>query len=47
MPDKDASQLLPAINKLDHALDAVRERHPGYRISVTGLAAIAARNSAP
>ena len=46
VPDVDASRLLPAINQLDHSLDAVRARHPGYRISVTGLAAIAARNSA-
>ena len=27
-------------------LDAVRKKHPGYEIAVTGLAAIAARNSA-
>ena len=46
IPDVDASQLLPVINELDDALDAVRARHPGYTISVTGLAAIAARNSA-
>jgi predicted RND superfamily exporter protein len=31
---------------LNHALDAVRAAHPGYQIAVTGLAAIAARNSA-
>ena len=46
IPDIDASQLLPVINQLDSALDAVRIRHPGYGIAVTGLAAIAARNSA-
>jgi predicted RND superfamily exporter protein len=46
MPDVDASQLLPVIEKLDKALDSVRKMHPGFRISVTGLAAIAARNSA-
>jgi predicted RND superfamily exporter protein len=46
IPDIDASQLLPVINKLDKALDKVRAKHPGYRISVTGLSAIAARNSA-
>ena len=46
IPDVDASQLLPVIEKLDKALDAVRQAHPGYRISVTGLSAIAARNSA-
>jgi uncharacterized protein len=46
VPDVDSSQLLPVINKLDHELDAVRKKHPGYEIAVTGLAAIAARNSA-
>jgi predicted RND superfamily exporter protein len=46
IPDVDASKLLPVINELDAALDDVREAHPGYAISVTGLSAIAARNSA-
>src|ERR1700757_1142130 len=46
VPDKDSSQLLPIVDKLDHELDAVRAKHPGYEIAVTGLAAIAARNSA-
>jgi predicted RND superfamily exporter protein len=46
IPDKDASQLLPVIDQLDKTLDTVRAEHPGYQISVTGLAAIAARNSA-
>ncbi|HXW23437.1 MAG TPA: MMPL family transporter [Xanthobacteraceae bacterium] len=46
IPDKDASQLLPVIDQLDKTLGAVRAEHPGYRVSVTGLAAIAARNSA-
>ncbi len=46
IPDADASQLLPIINSLDKTLDTVRAEHPGYRISVTGLSAIAARNSA-
>jgi len=46
IPDVDASQLLPVIEKLDKALDSVRKMYPGFRISVTGLAAIAARNSA-
>jgi len=46
VPDVDSSQLLPVIDKLDHELDAVRKQHPGYEIAVTGLAAIAARNSA-
>jgi uncharacterized protein len=46
IPDKDASQLLPVVDQLDATLGAVRAEHPGYEISVTGLAAIAARNSA-
>jgi predicted RND superfamily exporter protein len=46
IPDKDASQLLPVVDSLDKSLAAVRTQHPGYRISVTGLSAIAARNSA-
>ncbi len=44
--DLDASKLLPAIIQLDQSLAAVRKRHPGYKISVTGLSALAARNSA-
>ncbi|MGJ5180665.1 efflux RND transporter permease subunit [Bradyrhizobium oligotrophicum] len=46
VPDLDSSQLLPVVDKLDSELDAVRKKHPGYEIAVTGLAAIAARNSA-
>jgi predicted RND superfamily exporter protein len=46
IPDVDASQLLPVVEKLDKALDQVRKAHPGYEIAVTGLSAIAARNSA-
>jgi uncharacterized protein len=46
IPDSDASQLLPVVDALDKALGTVRQAHPGYRISVTGLSAIAARNSA-
>jgi predicted RND superfamily exporter protein len=46
IPDVDASQLLPVVQKLDQALDDVRKAHPGYEIAVTGLSAIAARNSA-
>jgi predicted RND superfamily exporter protein len=38
--------LLPVVQKLDSALDEVRKAHPGYEIAVTGLSAIAARNSA-
>ncbi len=46
LPDKDASELLPTVEKLDRALDGLRKLHPAYEISVTGLPAIAARNSA-
>src|SRR3982075_3923323 len=46
VPDVDASQLLPVIESLDQALDDVRKKHPGYKIAVTGLSAIATRNSA-
>jgi predicted RND superfamily exporter protein len=46
LPDMDASEILPVVEKIDHALDPVRKAHPGYEISVTGLPAIAARNSA-
>jgi uncharacterized protein len=46
LPDIDASLILPIVEKIDKALDPVRAAHPGYEISVTGLPAIAARNSA-
>jgi uncharacterized membrane protein YdfJ with MMPL/SSD domain len=41
VPDVDASQLLPVIESLDKTLDQVRAKHPGYKIAVTGLSAIA------
>jgi len=46
VPDIDASQLLPVIHVLDRELATVRAKYPGYSIAVTGLSAIAARNSA-
>jgi hypothetical protein len=46
VPDLDSSDILPVVEKLDHALDTARKTHPGYEIAVTGLSAIAARNSA-
>lgn len=46
LPDVDASRILPVVEKIDRALDPVRKANPGYEISVTGLPAIAARNSA-
>ncbi len=45
LPDIDASQILPLVHKVDQALDPVRQAHPEFEISVTGLPAIAARNS--
>ncbi len=46
VPDVDASQLLPAIDDIEKSLNAIRAAHPSFRISVTGLAVVAARNSA-
>jgi predicted RND superfamily exporter protein len=46
VPDLDSADILPVVEKLDAALDDVRKKHPGYEIAVTGLSAIAARNSA-
>jgi uncharacterized protein len=46
IPDIDASQLLPVVDHLDETLNDVRKKHEGYSIAVTGLSAIAARNSA-
>lgn len=46
VPDLDSSQILPTVEKLDAAMNAVRSAHPGYNVAVTGLSAIAARNSA-
>ncbi len=45
LPDLDASEILPVVEKVDKALDPVRAVHPAYEISVTGLPALAARNS--
>jgi hypothetical protein len=46
LPDVDSSRILPVVEKIDRALDEVRKQYPDYRLSVTGLPAIAARNSA-
>lgn len=46
LPDVDASQILPVVDKLDEVLEPIRKANPDYEISVTGLPAIAARNSA-
>jgi predicted RND superfamily exporter protein len=46
LPDVDASDILPVVAKLDKALDPVRKAHPEFEVFVTGLPAIAARNSA-
>ena len=46
LPDNESSQMLPVVDNLDQALNVIRTAHPGYEIAVTGLAVIAARNSA-
>jgi predicted RND superfamily exporter protein len=46
LPDVDSSQILPVVEKVDRALDGLRKEHPEFTVSVTGLPAIAARNSA-
>ncbi len=46
LPDIDASEILPIVDLLDEELEPVRKAHPRYEIAVTGLPAIAARNSA-
>jgi predicted RND superfamily exporter protein len=46
VPDSDASQLLPIVDRIDQQLGAVRAKYPGYKIGVTGLSVISARNSA-
>jgi predicted RND superfamily exporter protein len=46
LPDVDSSQILPVVEKVDRALDGLRAAHPEFNVAVTGLPAIAARNSA-
>jgi len=46
LPDVDSSRILPVVEKIDRALDRLRAANPQFRLSVTGLPAIAARNSA-
>src|SRR5581483_2970167 len=46
LPDVDSSQILPVVERIDRALDGLRKQYPEFTISVTGLPAIAARNSA-
>ncbi len=46
VPDRDSARLLPIVDHVDSALDAVRARNPGFTVAVTGLAVISARNSA-
>ena len=46
LPDLDASEILPVVEKIDKALETLRKENPAFEISVTGLPAIAARNSA-
>ena len=46
VPDADASKLLPIVDEVDRKLNELRAKHPTYKIAVTGLSVIAARNSA-
>ncbi len=46
VPDSDASQLLPIVDRADQQLNSIRAKYPGYKIAVTGLSVISARNSA-
>ena len=46
LPDIDSSRILPVVERIDRALDDLRKQYPEFTISVTGLPAIAARNSA-
>jgi predicted RND superfamily exporter protein len=46
LPDVDASEILPVVDQLDRNLAPLRQQYPMFEFSVTGLAAIAARNSA-
>ena len=46
VPDSDASRLLPIVDDVDQKLGAIRAKYPSYKIAVTGLSVISARNSA-
>jgi uncharacterized protein len=46
VPDSDSSQLLPIVDRIDQQLGGLRAKYPGYKIGVTGLSVISARNSA-
>ncbi|HEY8248315.1 MAG TPA: MMPL family transporter [Hyphomicrobium sp.] len=46
LPDVDSSHILPVVEKIDRSLDGIRAANPTFQISVTGLPAVAARNSA-
>jgi predicted RND superfamily exporter protein len=46
LPDVDASEILPVVDQLDKSLGPLRMQYPALTFSVTGLPAIAARNSA-
>jgi predicted RND superfamily exporter protein len=46
LPDVDASEILPVVDQLDEHLMPLRQQYPAFEFSVTGLAVIAARNSA-
>lgn len=45
LPDIDASEILPVVKTIDEALQPLRQQNQEFEIAVTGLPAIAARNS--
>jgi predicted RND superfamily exporter protein len=45
-PDQNLKGLAPIVDQLKERLNAVRKANPGYGVTVTGLAVIAALNSA-
>jgi uncharacterized protein len=46
IPDVDASHLLPIVKQLDATMHTIQAKYPGTEIAVTGLATVAARNTA-
>lgn len=46
IPDINSADLLPVVQQIESSLITLQTQYPDYQIHVTGLAAIAARNSA-
>ncbi len=45
IPDLDSAELRPVVERLDSLVQELRKTHPEFKIAVTGLAVVAARNS--